>query len=120
MAQQVTAIMFGARVNHCDIFDDEEFEGPAETWSGEDADALRTSDVDDVVGFVVAIGAGSIEGVPSIDASVLLDTFAKETPFKQSLARAQENWQRFRTHARRHNVKNLPDGECWLAIIEVA
>lgn len=120
MGQQVTAIVYGARVDYHKLFDEEEFNGPADTWSGEGANELQHSDYDDVFGFAVAIGAGSIEGVPGIEASVPLDEFLSENPFKASLARAKRNWKRFRAHAQKHGVKDLPDGESWLVIIEVA
>jgi hypothetical protein len=114
MGQQVTAILYGARVDYDDC------KGPANTWTGYGANELHRSDYDDVFGFAVAIGAGSIDGVPGIEASVPLNEIWEQEPFKASFDRAKQNWELFLVHAQEHGVKDLPGGEAWLVVIEVA
>lgn len=120
MGQQVTAILYGAQADYHELFDEDEFNGPADTWSGEEANALRHSDYDDVFGFAIAIGAGSIAGVPGIEASVPLNGLLEQEPFKASFDRAKQNWERFLAHAQEHGVEDLPGGEAWLVVIKVA
>ena len=122
MGQFTTVVMIGGETSYEDLYDDEEFAGPGNTWRrSSESEWLRSTERGNVHGFVVALSNGSVDGVPNFDlvGPVPLDEFATTEPFKQSVERARGLWEEFRAHALALGVP-LPNGRLYLAEIEVA
>lgn len=126
MKRCTTAVLFGVKTSRSGIYDDEEYEGPADIWNNNtdsESEQLYTSDYDpDCHGFVVAIGNDSIDGVLDFSAvmPVPLDEFSRTEPFARSIERARGLWDRFRSRVKvlAPGVL-LPEGRLYLTTIEV-
>lgn len=128
MGQNVTALAFGdflpMDVRAYDD-DDENDEGGLVAAFGKCGDPKRDHpsvpliDHDqDLVVFLVAISAGSVEGVAELNTGPV-SSLERDPAYRKPLARARRNWEKLRKHAAKRGV-DVGDGKLWLTEVEVA